>query len=157
LRSDFVGIYRKKDVKIQRNSLEERIVGYEPQEFRCSCDPAIGEIDCVNNYVSWTDSEFECPEQTLRSAERDLSRLNMRQSLALEFCNPSFATANDFPADGLIMTAKHVTKSAIGISTREIVPSIAQSSEVGDRAVAPHSKIRLHFANSFRMTGYDCF
>lgn len=46
----------------------------------------------------------------MRSAERDLSQLNARQSLALAFFNPRVAMGNDLLPEDIFLTDKYVHK-----------------------------------------------
>jgi hypothetical protein len=98
----FIGSYANDDFAARKKSLEKIIANYVPQELPCPYDPSLGRTDCFNECVSWLVDGLECPEQRLSSAERELSRLKMREFLVLAFSSPSIARANDLLNGDLI-------------------------------------------------------
>lgn len=100
-----IGCYKEEDLEASRQNLEQIIANHGPHTEMCEYIPATGRTYCPS---SDGDDEFECSLATLHSAERALSRLNMRQHLALAFSNPSVARAHDLLADDLFLTEKYV-------------------------------------------------
>jgi hypothetical protein len=103
----FIGSYKEENFEASRQSLEHIISAKEPYPSLCEYDSATDSSWCSDDCVSQIDDEFECPFSTVRSARRSLSRLKMRQSLALAFSYPYFARANDFVAEDLFFTEKY--------------------------------------------------
>ena len=106
----FIGSYVKENDAAREQSLEKIIAEYTPNEFPCSYDPMTDRTDCLLECPSRYGIGLDCPEDTLHSAERGLSRIHMRQFLALAFSHPDIARGNDLPPDDLSMSDRYVTK-----------------------------------------------
>ena len=87
--------------------LERIIASYDPQECPCTYDPSTGQTGCSGSCISDDIPEEECPEKTLRRAQRKLLRSKMRPILTLAFSDPSIGMVNDL-LDGEEVIISHL-------------------------------------------------
>jgi hypothetical protein len=91
----YIGVYEIEDLTAQRKKLEQIIADYTPLEPRCSYNSSRGTVNCLSNcFSNYVDEKCPCPEQTFHEAQRNLSRINLRQFLTMEFSEPGLAKYN---------------------------------------------------------------
>lgn len=93
--AEFVGMYTKKDLQIEKKRLESVIEGYEEQEYPCPYNPCTGLVNCFDNCVSY-DEDVKCPEKVKFDAERQLENLETRHLMKHAFSHPELAHLNDY-------------------------------------------------------------
>ncbi|KAL4804627.1 hypothetical protein BDV18DRAFT_153072 [Aspergillus unguis] len=92
---EFVGMYKKKDLQVEKRRLQSIIENYREQEYPCEYDISTGMTYCFDRCVSEI-IDVDCPERTKFEAERQLKNLETRTLMKLAFYNPKLASLNEF-------------------------------------------------------------
>jgi hypothetical protein len=92
---EFVGMYKRKDLQVEKRRLQSIIENYQEQEYPCQYNLSTGKIDCFETCMSYI-IDVDCPEKTKFEAERQLETLETRPLMKLAFTNPKVASLNDF-------------------------------------------------------------
>ena len=93
--AEFVGMYTKKDLQIEKKRLEGIIEGYREQKYPCPYNLSTGMVDCFDTCVSY-DIDVKCPEEVKFDAERQLDNLETRHLMKHAFSHPELAHLNDY-------------------------------------------------------------